>query len=421
MAQHATRVFSALSWRIRRPWDWARYRATRLPVTPLVGPAKPMPTVGLFRDIPVVAQVHAYNHSVPGEANCMASGPVYPEGQTEPWMRHCIYQSAHDVVPARPDGPMERISRPSVWLGYMHMQFGHLVTEHLTRALWSRTSRPDDLYLFVLAPGTRLGWPHYHFLDLLAWYGLPMAQLRQVTKPVLVSELRVYPQSELLMGAGPAGEYLDLLDRHVAASGLKPRKSDLLFVTRAGMLARRTGSHAGENLLRDILKQSGVTVINPTDMPLRDQLSAYAGAAKIVFSEGSALHGRQLLGRLDQDLIVLNRRVGARTGMSALAPRARSLTYIEASRSLAIPLAPWGEPRTGDALSFYDLDVVFDCFDKLGVSLRSRWDRHAYTRAVESDINLWVRQLATAGRGYDPATLEALAQTAWAKAGGNGK
>lgn len=412
------RLAAGLARRIRRPLAWARYRAGRVPLTPLVAPPDPPPPCGLFHEIPVVAQAHIYNgHSVPYQS--MASGPVWPEGATvENWMRHCIYNYAYDVAPERPGGPMERIDRPCVWLGYMHLQFGHLVAEHLTRALWSRHCRPDDLYLYALPPGRRPGWPDYHFLDLMAWYGLPPAQLRQVTTPVLAAELRVYPQGELLGGAGPSGEYLDLLDRHVAASGLVPVPSDLLFVTRAGMLRHRTGSHAGEGYLAGLLRRRGVAVLDPVRSGVGAQLAAYAGARRIVFSEGSALHGRQLLGRLDQDLIVLNRRPGARTAQGVLIPRCRSLRYVEATAASAVPVAGAGDPRVADALALYDVPAVLAVFAELGVDLSRDWDEAAYRAAVASDAAIWARGLALADRGYQPAALAGLVRSALDRSAG---
>jgi hypothetical protein len=153
-------------------------------------------------------------------------------------------------------------------------------------------------------------------------------------------------------------------------------------------------------------------------LPLRAQLQSYAGARRIVFSEGSALHGRQLLGRLDQDIVVLNRRHGARTAASALTPRCRSLTYAEVCHTIARPRTRSGSEIETDGLSFYDLAALWEVFAGLGIDLQRGWDQAAYRSAVVADLRRWVGGLATAGRDYDRAELEALALSALSDATG---
>jgi len=388
-----------------------------MPLSARLTPPPVQPQFGLFHDIAVVPPSGAYAPGRPGGENELRCGPVFPNHGVEPWMRHCVANRVIDLPPPAPQGVVERIDRPCVWLGYQHVHFGHLVAEHLSRALWSRTFRPDDLYLFALAPRQRLKRADFILPELFAWYGLPARQLRQVTQPLQIAELRVYPQAELFLGAGPAADYLDLLDRHVAASDLRPRQSDLLFVTRDGMLSRRSGSHAGEGYLCGLLARTGVAVLDPARATLRAQLSAYAGARRIIFSEGSAQHGRQLLGRFDQDIVILNRRPGQRIGQEALVPRCATLRYVEASAHMATPTALWGEKATNDALCFYDVAALHATFAEMGVALGALWDDAAYGQAVRSDAAIWVRQMSGGGRGYDTAILQATADDALVGAG----
>ena len=394
------RIASALARRTRWPGDWLGFRRQRLALSPTVAPPPVLPPFGLFRDIAVVSQPLPYYVRRPGDAFSMICGPVFPPEGVEPWMRHCVNDQVFDVTPDQPTGPLKVIETPAVWLGYLNPHFGHLIAEHLTRALWSRTVRPADLYLYVAPPRIGLGWPNYHMVDVLSWYGIPTRQMRRVVDPVMVKELRVFPQSELFLGAGPSAEYLDLLDRHVALADLRPQPSDLLFVTRAGMLARANGGLAGEGYLRDVLVGLGVSVLDPATASLRDQLTAYSGAKSIVFSEGSAVHGRQLLGRLDQKITVLNRRPGGRTAETILRPRCRQLFFAETSRREIRPdTRP--EPIHGDALAFFDLPVLFDTFAGLGVDLAAEWDACAYAAAVQADVTDWLAALARTDRGYD--------------------
>lgn len=392
------------------PIRWAEYRRTRMPLSPLVTPVEPQPPCGHFADIVVVPQTNAYRSHLPGSENALCSGPIFPANGVEPWMRHCMADHVADVAPIGPDGPLLHIDRPCVWLGYMQMHFGHLIAEHLTRALWTRVQRPDDLYLFVMPPGVPVP---YLLRDLFAWYGLSPLQTRQVTTPVFARELRVYPQGELFLGKGPSGQYLDLLDAHVAASGLRPRPARTVFVTRQGMLERSTGSHAGEGYLVELLRKLDVVILDPARQTMGQQLAAYAGAERLIFSEGSALHGRQLLGRIDQDIVVLNRRPGSRMAENVIAPRCRSLRYVEATSAIATPRHPeWGGEEWNLGLSVYDVFALHQALDSLDLDVGAIWDHAAYSRALHADATTWVNRLVGAGRGYDGAKLAGLARNA---------
>lgn len=419
LASHPMRFRQAVAWRWR---NWRRriaHRPVAMPVSPWLGLPREVarPPFGLFHDIAVVPPTHSYTFGRRDPGHDLCCGPVFPAAVVEPWMRHCIVNHINDTIPEAPAGPQEIVTRPCVWLGYMHLHFGHLVAEHMTRALWSRTMRPDDLYLFALPPGQKLKWTDPSFLDIMAWYGLARAQLLQVTAPLLAKELRVYPQAELLLGGPPSASYLDVQDKLLIDSRLTPIRSDILFVTRRGMLALGTGSHAAEAYLCELLAQSGVRVLDPATAPLKAQLAAYSGARHIVFSEGSAMHGRQLLGRLDQTITVLNRRPGARIGEASLRSRSREVSFVEVTAHMATPQAIWGGVQQNDALCLYDTDVLKATFDRLGVDLAHRWNDSAYRQEAFRDAAVWVQAMAQDGRGYDIGTLRKLADQALETAG----
>ncbi len=148
-------------------------------------------------------------------------------------------------------------------------------------------------------------------------------------EPVRVRQLYVATQAEQLPNVGPCDAYLDLLDGNWKSKQLRPIGARVVYVSRSSLTTK--GCHAGQAYLCSVLQQLGVSVIWPEAMPLKEQLQRYAGAEKLVFAEGSAIHGRQLLGRLDQDILVLNRRPRSRIGWASLMPRCRRLTYAEVS------------------------------------------------------------------------------------------
>lgn len=338
--------------------------------------------VALFHDIEVV----------PGDAFRLRSvllngGPVWPRFARQTVARFVRRGHYVDERVEASGGPLEVVAQPCLWGGYAIPHFGHLIADHLTRVLEGQVQRPDDLMLFLRRPGD--GDVPGYFWDVLEWYGVPRGQVRFVTHPLRVRELRCFAQAEPF-GSWPPGErYLGLLADNAVRAGLVPDQAPVVYVGRMGLLATGKGGAAGESYLVARLQAAGVRVLDPARLPLRAQLAGYAGAGVLVFAEGSALHGRQLLGRLDQAVVVLNRRQGARIAQGALAARCRDVTYVEAAAQV-IAMGTLAGKQGALGLSLYDLDAVFGVFARHGVDLRAGWDMQAYRAAVLADAESWL-------------------------------
>lgn len=317
-------------------------------------------------------------------------GPDWPDFAGQVAVRHCRNGAAVDFAPVPSVGALERIGRPCVWGGVLVLAFGHLVAERLTRLLVSLRERPDDLYLFTTQPGWSEANLRGYVWDLLEWYGLPRAQVRVLNAAVQVDELRVAPQAEMLGNVGPSAAYLDLLAAHTAARGLVAEPVARLYVSRSGMVAEGLGGHAGEAHLVAVLERLGVRVMDPRRVPLAGQLALYAGAGAVVFAEGSALHGRQILGRLDQDIHVLQRRRGRHVAQGILRPRCRTIAYHAVVGESLMAFSPRGKRRPDHAMAIYDKAALFQAFAVLGVDLATAWDEDAYRTAAIADIEGWI-------------------------------
>ncbi|GHC52784.1 glycosyltransferase 61 family protein [Neogemmobacter tilapiae] len=321
-------------------------------------------------------------------------GPIWPNFDRQTWPR--LVRRKHkrvDVAPAMPQGQIPDFPGPAVWGGVLYPQFGHLVCEHLTRLLWSRQRWPDLPYLFITTERlNRDNLPGYVW-DLIDWFGVPREQVHVITEPLRVPKLHVMPQAERLYGPPPTPAYLNLLEKRVAQMGLNPMPSDCLYVGRLGMIAAGSGANAGESYLAEQLTTLGVQLMDPTALPLRAQMEAVMGANTLIFAEGSALHGRQLLGRLPQKIHVLNRRLDHDLGRSELAARTQGIQYHKVTRRLVSMVHRAGRDIHPRGLSFYDLDVLFDALDQAGLDLRTGWDSQAYAQAVEQDARLWLARL----------------------------
>lgn len=339
----------------------------------------------LFRDIEVV----------PGDAYRLRSmltngGPVWPRfarQTTARFMQGGVYVDR----PVAPSGQvLQVIERPCVWGGYAIHHFGHLVADQMTRVLEGRVTRPDDLFLFLNRPGEPVAMMPDYIWAVMDWYGLAREQVHMVTAPVLVRELRCCEQAEPFASGPPSAEYLARLAENARQRGLQPEPADLVYVGRAGLLALGKGGLAGEAYLTDLLLGLGVRVLDPARASLSAQLAAYAGARVLIFAEGSALHGRQLLGRVDQQIVVLNRRKGARLAEAALAARCRELHYVDACAQMVSIGSMDARREAALMLSLYDLDAVFVCFARFGIDLRGAFDPAAFAAAVVRDAEAWL-------------------------------
>lgn len=348
----------------------------------------PSDAFALFHDIEVQ----------PGDAFRLRSillngGPVWPRFRRQTAVRF-VWRGTYVDDPVEPSaGPHEVVDQPCLWGGYAIPHFGHLIADHLTRVLAGRMHRPDDLMLFLRRPGDADA-PGY-FWDLMDWYGVPRGQVRFVTGPLRVRELRCFAQAEPFGSWPPDDRYLDMLAQN--AVRVEPVVAPLVYVGRMGMPALGKGGVAGESYLVQVLHRLGVAVLDPARAPLAAQMAAYAGAGVLVFAEGSAVHGRQLLGRLDQKVVVLNRRLGARIAEAALRARARDVTYVEATARV-IAMGTLAGMQSAQGLSLYDLDAVLAAFAQHGVDLAAVWDTDAYQAAVLADAESWLTTLMTRER-----------------------
>jgi hypothetical protein len=334
----------------------------------------------VFYDVPVVPVTSVHQHVALG-------GPIWPDFAGQTSVRHCRGSLPKDQEPVRL-APAQTLAGDAVWGGFLDSHFGHFVADHVSRLPKALQERPDDLYLFTVDPGmtkdTLVPW----VWQLFDWIGLRPDQVHLVTEPVVVRCLRVGAQAEMLHQIGPKPEYLALVEAW--AAGLAPVAAPLLYVSRAGSALQGGGGHAGESYVVSLLEKRGVAVLDPGQAALRVQLAAYAGAEHIVFAEGSALHGRQLLGRMAQDITVIRRRPDKRLAEASLRPRCRSLGYRDVGTHSLMAYWKSGAKRPNPALSLYDVPVLLRVFNRLGVDLTPEWDNAAYTNAALTDAEAWM-------------------------------
>jgi hypothetical protein len=358
------------------------------PAVGATGVDRPMSVLApmqVFRNIPVVPVTKVKRLKGQG-------GPIWPDFDTQVAARHCRGGVASDVLPARPKR-LSPLAEPAVWAGFLPPHFGHLVSEYLTRLPQSLRDRPDDLYLFTAVPGMRAETLPGYVWDVIDGHGLRRDRVRVVEHPLLVQELRVAAQGETLGGGRPTDEFLDILATIAHRNGLVPEMNRYAFVTRAGLVQQGKGGHAGESYLAGLLQRLGVRVIEPGGLSIRRQMEVYAGAEALIFAEGSALHGRCLLGYVDQHIHVLPRRPFRKTARIQLGARCRQLSYHPVLAGRLGTRTDTRGNRNDLDVGLYDPEVLFAVFLGIGIDLKPHWDPAAYHAAVRSDLAAWMAKV----------------------------
>jgi Glycosyltransferase 61 len=317
-------------------------------------------------------------------------GPAWPDWDSQTAARHCRLGKPIDIAP-EPVTPVATIDGPIAWGGAAVLHFGHQIGDFSMRLLPTVRALPGVPIAFAshprfkIAPGSPPDW----FWSILDWLGVPRDDAYFVSEPTLMRDLAVLPQAEQIGGPGPDAASLDMLDELVERRLGTVTRTGTVYVSRAAQVAR----FAAEEHLERALSASGVTVVRPEVMPLADQLRLYASADVLIFAEGSALYGIQLLGRSVGDLVFLSRREKRWYGEASLAPRARSLTHVDATAGLVHPLRPSGEPAEEYGVTLVDPVRLLEALSDLVPNLSRHLDSDAYRRAQQEDVLRWLASL----------------------------
>jgi len=216
------------------------------------------------------------------------------------------------------------------------------------------------------------------------WYGVNLDSVIVINTPTMVKKLTVVAQQETTKGWGPNERYLDLLDANAKrVLGTVP-SIPLVYVSRS----KQQGGILGEAYLEKVFEQAGGLVIRPEELPLERQMEIYSGARKLVFCEGSAVHGLQLLGRLPAEVIILKRR-DHKFCVKALTPRAQALHYVEVGGELRFYFKPgldYEKLNNRRDTKFVDSDKFLAAMNELDIPISKYWDEKEYCRVAEEHL-----------------------------------
>lgn len=362
-----------------------------------------------FENVPILPYTWLLEAARPGgTAHC--GGPLWPDWDRQTAARHCRRGRPVDVPPPALQ-PRETLTEPVAWAGAIVRHFGHQIAEFSTRILPTLRDWPGAVFAFGVKPESgivSLDTAPRFFTELLDWFGVPPHRVRIMSRPTLAARLLVAPQAEqfggLEGGIGPTPDSLDAFDALARLRLGSVSGRGTLYVSRAAQRTR----FAGEAELERALVRAGVEVFRPENFPLEEQLRRYAGAEQLLFAEGSAMHGLQLLGRGLGDVRVLSRRAGSTIAEAAIRPRARSLAYLNFGVTLVNLLKPSGLPGINGGLAVLDEAVLIDGLQNLGIAIAPYWDAACFREACERDIREWLGRACAGPRMSIPGTADAI-------------
>ena len=320
-------------------------------------------------------------------------GPLWPRFAWRVYPRHC-----HHAIPIPQDrrpaerGEPEDIQDDGIWCGPVMNHYGHMIADFGMRIASSAHAGPACPLVFSLFedPGFE---PHLPFWAMLDHLGVARGRIILARRPTRFRTLHVDPQAERRHGGRPSARHLDLMDRITAEARMSSGPLDTLFVSRSRFTAAAaipTGQIAGEAYLDEVMAEAGILVVHPETLGIPEQIDLYGRARRIVFSEGSALHTLQLMGRLDAEIVVLARRPGQRVAASSLRPRVRSLRYIEALAGLIHGCHQWGKPYRARGIAPLDERRFLAEMRAIGLDLSPHWRGDAYRERRDRDVRDWM-------------------------------
>jgi len=226
-----------------------------------------------------------------------------------PELRHLRYNHPVDKLPS--EGSFNNYdSNAYNYVGPIYHDFGHTLAEFVHRIIPSRQLKnglPNLFIATVNSPKKFLDYPDY-ILEIYKFLGVNELNSTIVSTPTTVKSLTMTSQGSNL-GWGPSEEYLKMLGEYSIPKLNEiyegESRWDLVYVSRSSY---RLGSYLGESYVEKFLENQGYYIFKPENFSFSFQMDVYRKADKIIFTEGSACHGVELLGRNIGECTYINRR-----------------------------------------------------------------------------------------------------------------
>ena len=275
---------------------------------------------------------------------------------------------------------------------YRH-HFGHFMAECIHRIIPSQHQFGDGKWLFVVETdcADRYRLPAY-ITQAFEFLGIRADAVTLIDQDTIVQSLAICEQGSDL-GGGPKEGYLDDLHEYTTpklnALYGKKDKTSKVYVSRSNVLTG--GTFLGESYLESLLQEEGFQIFRPEEHSLTWQMDVYRSAKILIFPEGSACHGVELLGKasLGDCYLIARRDDIARSFFSKiLEPRSNKFRVISAQKPVGTIVI---EPDTQVAAThrevcLYDTKALLDFFRCESLASLQGFNESQYYQAAAKDL-----------------------------------
>jgi len=293
-----------------------------------------------------------------------------------------------------------------VYSGPTYSHFGHVMSEMVHRIIPSkrifaagqRETAPMQ-WLFITARGEAAGYESLRpfFKEILNFCEIKADSVTLVNRNTVVERLSICEQGSDF-GGGPKPGYLDDV-REFSEPRLNKlhgpaEKNAKVYVSRS-RLEPRGAMFLGESYIESLLAEEGFTIFYPEEHSFTAQMNVYRKAAVLVFPEGSAIHGTELLGTdmLGQAYMLPRRERHFSIFRKVLEGRAREVHIMDAAPEIGTAIIARGTKSTPNdwaAVSCFDLEALVTFFRTHGLAKLPTLDRQKYFETAESDLRRYI-------------------------------
>jgi hypothetical protein len=299
------------------------------------------------------------------------------------------------------------------YFGPKYHHFGHVMAETIHRIIPSKILLPDiDKYLVVTTndDGITDGATSLSgtYREVLEFCEIDPGSILVLSENAVVENLSICEQGSTLEGY-PMPWYLGVLRDfstrrldQIHGSRSHPAK---VYVSKSKI--PHGGTILGESYIELLLSDEGFFVFHPEESSLSSQMDVYRKAHELVFSEGSAFHGTELLGEkmLDRTFLLVRRREARESLARVLRPRSQQFEmFLDTFFLGTIVVNP--ETRfvhTEFAVSLLDIDRFVTFFRDRQLARLNHIDIRQYFEAAERDLKAYFSHHMNAEIGWvDP-------------------
>lgn len=351
------------------------------------------------------ARVQAFLYPIVDAPVGFRGGPVLLDPLHQ-CLRHHRNDVPYDSFQADPEYS-DHLSGDFYYAGPLYDHFGHFLSEMVHRIVSARAHGYNHKFLFVISEKTptpaSLEDAAPYIKEILGFLGVDTKNSVVIERNTIVERLHVFEQGAC-WGGVPNDAYLDDLARfsnarldELCGQVSRPKK---IYVSRSAL--PKVGGILGEEYLENVLRNEGFDIFRPEQHSFAVQMDHYRKADTVVFAEGSAAHGTELLGSKAMGTVVLvPRSQQVYVFERVLRPRSREFIRANVTRYLGtVKENPSdGSPLFHRGTTLLRPRLVNKIFRENAVSPMRGFHSLAYLMAAVADLRIYLRD---AGRLPEP-------------------